>query len=76
MNKVEPLENEGSSTEPVESASVIEEPNNSIPQPLPPTPNVLISNDGKQCIFLGFQINLSDPKKQFEFSIKTDFFVK
>ena len=46
MNKVEPLENEGSSTEPVESASVIEEPNNSIPQPLPPTPNVLISNDG------------------------------
>ena len=47
MNKVEPLENEGSSTEPVESASVIEEPNNSIPQPLPPTPNVLISNDGR-----------------------------
>ena len=47
MNKVEPLENEGSSTEPVESASVIEEPNISIPQRSPPTPNVIISNDGK-----------------------------
>ena len=47
MNKVEPLENEGSSTEPVESSSVIEEPNISIPQRSPPTPNVIISNDGK-----------------------------